>query len=141
MTSGASVHGPLKGLRVIDAASLYAGPFISTVLADHGADVIKIEPPGGDPYRVSGSPLWPILARGKQSMTLDLRSEAGCDVLRSLAAHVDVIIVNLLPPMLEKRGLTWERLSAINPNLVLVCVTSFGLDGPNAEASGLRHAR
>jgi len=136
MTSTEPARGPLHGLRVVDAASLYAGPFISTVLADHGADVVKVEPPDGDAYRTGGSPLWPILARGKRSLTLDLRSEEGCDVLRALAAHVDVIVVNLLPPMLEKRGLTWERLSAVNPDLILVCVTSFGLDGPNAELPG-----
>jgi formyl-CoA transferase len=128
--------GPLRGLRVIDAASLYAGPFISTLLADHGADVIKVEPPGGDPYRVERRPLWPILARNKRSVTLDLRSEPGCDLLRRLAAQVDVLVVNLLPHQLESRGLTWERLSAINPDLVLVCVTSYGLSGPSAELPG-----
>ncbi len=126
--------GTLRGLRVIDAASLYAGPFISTVLADHGADVVKVEPPGGDPYRQR--PLWAILARNKRSVTLDLDSAAGCDRLRDLVAHVDVLVVNLLPRQLERRRLTWERLSAVNPDLVFVCVTSFGLDGPNADLPG-----
>ncbi|SNQ45597.1 putative acyl-CoA transferase/carnitine dehydratase [Frankia canadensis] len=125
---------PLRGLRVLDTATLYAGPFISTLLADHGADVIKVEPPGGDPYRARA--MWPILARDKRSITLNLRSEEGCELLRQLARHVDVLVVNMLPGQLERRGLTWERLSAINPDLVLVCVTSFGLDGPNAELPG-----
>lgn len=129
-------RGPLIGLGVIDAASLYAGPFISTLLADHGADVIKVEPPGGDPYRTERRPLWVILARNKRSVTIDLRSDEGCDLLRALVAHVDVLVVNMLPHQLQRRGLTWERLSAINPDLVLVCVTSFGLDGPNAELPG-----
>ena len=126
--------GPLAGLRVIDAASLYAGPFISTLLADHGADVIKVEPPGGDPYRARA--MWAILGRNKRSVTIDLRSDAGCDLLRRLVAHVDVLVVNLLLHQLERRGLTWERLSEVNPDLVLVCVTSFGLDGPNAHLPG-----
>jgi crotonobetainyl-CoA:carnitine CoA-transferase CaiB-like acyl-CoA transferase len=126
--------GTLRGLRVIDAASLYAGPFISTVLADHGADVIKVEPPGGDPYRQQA--MWAILGRGKRSVTLDLSTESGCDRLVELAADADVLVVNLLPGQLERRRLTWERLSAINPDLVFVCVTSFGLDGPNAEQPG-----
>jgi formyl-CoA transferase len=106
------------------------------VLADHGADVIKVEPPGGDPYRVDHRPLWVILARHKRSVTLNLGSEEGCHLLRSLAAQVDVLVLNMLPHQLERRGLTWDRLSAINPDLVLVCVTSFGLDGPNAELPG-----
>ena len=126
--------GPLEGLRVIDAASLYAGPFISTLLADHGADVTKVEPPGGDAYRAR--PMWVILGRNKRSVTIDLGSEAGCDLLRRLVAHVDVLVVNLLPHQLERRGLTWERLREINPDLVLVCVTSYGLDGPNAHLPG-----
>jgi formyl-CoA transferase len=121
---------------VVDAASLYAGPFISTLLADHGADVIKVEPPGGDPYRVEHRPLWVILARNKRSVTINLGTESGCDLLRSLAAHIDVLVLNMLPHQLERRRLTWDRLSAINPDLVLVCVTSFGLDGPNAELPG-----
>jgi crotonobetainyl-CoA:carnitine CoA-transferase CaiB-like acyl-CoA transferase len=133
MTDG---QQPLTGLRVIDASSLYAAPFISTLLADHGADVIKIEPPGGDPYRVERRPLWAILGRQKRSVTLDLRSEQGCDLLRRLVEHVDVLVVNLLPHQLERQGLTWERLSAVNPDLVLVCVTSYGLDGPNAHLPG-----
>ena len=127
-------RGPLEGLRVIDAASLYAGPFISTLLADHGADVIKVEPPGGDAYRARA--MWAILGRNKRSVTIDLGSEPGCDLLRRLVAHVDVLVVNLLPHQLERRGLTWDRLSAINPDLVLACVTSFGLDGPNAHLPG-----
>src|SRR5262249_20234316 len=135
--SGPQVSGgPLAGLRVLDTASLYAGPFISTVLADHGADVIKVEPPGGDPYRVEHRPLWVILARDKRSVTINLGTEAGCDLLRRLAGHIDVLVLNMLPHQLERRGLTWDRLSAINPDLVLVCVTSFGLDGPNAELPG-----
>lgn len=135
-TARAVRNGPLRGLRVIDAASLYAGPFISTLLADHGADVIKVEPPGGDPYRVERRPLWPILARNKRSITLDLRSDAGCDLLRKLASRADVLVVNLLPHQLERRRLTWADLSAINPDLVLVCVTSYGLSGPSAELPG-----
>src|SRR5262245_44176278 len=109
----AASGGPLRGLRVIDAASLYAGPFLSTLLADHGAEVSKFEPPGGDPYRVERRSLWAILARNKRSVTIDLRSDEGCDLLRQLVAHVDVLVVNLLPSQLERRGLTWERLSAI----------------------------
>jgi crotonobetainyl-CoA:carnitine CoA-transferase CaiB-like acyl-CoA transferase len=128
------MSGPLAGLKVVDAATLYAGPFVSTMLADHGANVIKVEPPGGDPYRHRS--LWPVLARNKRSITLDLRSDEGCALLRDLAARVAVLVLNMLPRQLEQRGLTWKRLSAVNPGLVLVCLTGFGLDGPNADLPG-----
>jgi crotonobetainyl-CoA:carnitine CoA-transferase CaiB-like acyl-CoA transferase len=129
-------EGALAGLRVIDTATLYGAPFIATLLADHGADVIKVEPPGGDPYRHFPSRMWPLLARGKRSIELDLRSEEGCAVLRRLARETDVIVVNMPPTLLTKRGLDYKTLSIDNPGLIMALVTGFGLDGPYADRPG-----
>ena len=128
--------GALAGLRVLDAASLYAAPFVATLLADHGADVVKIEPPGGDPYRHYPNRMWPLLARGKRSVELDLRDPAGRAELRRLAADADVIVVNLPPATLAERGLDYDTLSAGNPGLIMVAVTGFGLDGPYRDRPG-----
>src|SRR5438045_5350195 len=87
--------GALAGLRVIDTSTLYAAPFISTVLADHGAEVVKIEPPGGDPYRHAESRIWPLLARNKRSVVADLRDPDGAAVVRALASESDVLVVNM----------------------------------------------
>lgn len=128
--------GALDGLRVIDAASLYAAPFIATLLADHGADVVKIEPPGGDPYRHYPNRMWPLLARGKRSIELDLRDPEGLAVLRRMVAESDVLVVNLPPDTLQKRGLDYATLAARNPKLIMVSVTGFGLDGPYRDRPG-----
>lgn len=117
-------------------SSLYAAPFLSTVLADHGADVVKIEPPGGDSYRHVPTRLWSLVARGKQSLVVDLRTDEGCAQVRELVAAVDVVVVNMPARLLERRGLGWETLSAINPSLVMVVVSGFGLDGPYADRPG-----
>src|SRR3954465_4473110 len=95
-------RGALAGLRVLDTATLYAGPFISTLLADQGADVVKVEPPGGDDYRWYPNRMWPILARGKRSIELDLRTDEGCDTVRRLVAVADVIVVNMPAATLAK---------------------------------------
>jgi len=128
--------GALAGLRVIDAASLYAAPFVATLLADHGAEVIKVEPPGGDAYRHYPNRMWPLLARGKRSVVLDLGDAAGCDQLRRLVRDADVLIVNLPPTTLAKRGLDYHTLAAANPGLIMVSTTGFGLDGPYMDRPG-----
>src|SRR4051794_18347300 len=98
MTSGA-----LAGLRVVDGATLYGAPFVATLLADQGADVVKVEPPGGDDYRHYPNRMWPILARGKRSVVLDLRSEAGLDEMRRLVSDADVFVTNMPTTTLLKR--------------------------------------
>jgi crotonobetainyl-CoA:carnitine CoA-transferase CaiB-like acyl-CoA transferase len=128
--------GALAGLRVLDTASLYAGPFISTVLADHGADVIKIEPPGGDDYRHGAHRMWPLLARNKRSVVADLRSREGADLVRALVPELDVVVVNMPARLLTENGLDHGTLSAINPGLIYVHVTGYGLDGPYAGRPG-----
>jgi len=122
--------GALAGLRVADTATLYAGPFISTLLADHGADVIKIEPPGGDSYRHVPTRMWPLLARNKRSVVADLRSRDGADLLRTLVPDLDVVIVNMPGRLLAEAGLDHGTLHAISPGLIYVHVTGYGMDGP-----------
>ncbi|MEX0384219.1 CaiB/BaiF CoA transferase family protein [Spiribacter pallidus] len=136
--------GPLEGIRVLELGQLIAGPFCGQYLADFGAEVVKVEPPGrGDPMRQWGSTdahgntvWWPVIARNKRSMTLDLRTEAGQAVIRELAAQVDVIIENFRPGTMERWGLGYEALSEINPRLVMVRITGFGQTGPYATRAG-----
>jgi crotonobetainyl-CoA:carnitine CoA-transferase CaiB-like acyl-CoA transferase len=128
--------GPLAGLRVLDTATLYAGPFISTVLADHGADVIKIEPPGGDSYRHGAHRMWPLLARNKRSVVADLRSKDGADLVRALVPELDVVVVNMPGRLLTENGLDYDSLRAVNPGLIYVHLTAYGLDGPYGDRPG-----
>src|SRR5919197_3956369 len=128
--------GALAGLRVIDTATLYAGPFITTLLADHGADVVKIEPPGGAPYRHTDSRMWPLLARNKRSVVADLRAQDGAALVRALAAESDVLVVNMPRKLLLRVELDYDTVSALNPDLVYVHVTGFGADGPYADRPG-----
>jgi crotonobetainyl-CoA:carnitine CoA-transferase CaiB-like acyl-CoA transferase len=120
---------PLGGLRVLETASLYAAPLVATFLADHGADVTKVEPLGGDPYR-HWPALWALVGRRKQSLTLDLTQPRGQETLRRLLPHVDVVVENLPRRVAEQRGLTYEDMAACNPRLVVVTATGLGHDGP-----------
>jgi crotonobetainyl-CoA:carnitine CoA-transferase CaiB-like acyl-CoA transferase len=128
--------GALRGLKVLDTASLYAGPFIATLLADHGADVVKIEPPGGDDYRHHPGRMWPLLARNKRSVSLDLTDEDGRARLLELVGEADVIVLNMPLATLQKRGLDHATLFENNSSLIIAQVTSFGLDGPDAAQPG-----
>ncbi len=135
--------GPLAGLRVLELGSFIAGPFASQLMGDLGAEVIKVEPPGvGDPMRgwgvtVEGHSLWwPAIARNKQSVAIDLRTDRGREIVRDLAAHCDVIVENFKPGTLAKWGLGYDVLGAANPALVLVHVSGFGQDGPRAHEPG-----
>ncbi|GAB3523220.1 CaiB/BaiF CoA transferase family protein [Phytohabitans suffuscus] len=125
---------PLQGIRVLELASLYAAPLAGTILADFGADVIKIEPPEGDLFRGTG--MWTVVARGKRSVVLDVREPSGQSAVRELAREVDVLLHNVPPRVLEKWGLGNDQLRAVNPDLVVVSVTCFGVDGPNNERPG-----
>jgi formyl-CoA transferase len=126
--------GALAGLRVLDLASLYAAPLIASLLADHGADVVKVEPPGGDGYRAT--PLWPLVARGKRSVVLDLTDPAGRAALHGLVAAADVVVVNEPTGRLARRGLDPAGLLAVNPGLVVAHVSGYGSDGPYADRPG-----
>lgn len=124
----------LKGLRVLDIASLYAAPLAASIMADFGADVVKVEPPGGDGFR--GTAMWPVVARGKRCITLDIRSEEGREEIRALAAKADVLVENLPPELAKRWALDWETLSSLNPRLVVVSVSCFGQTGPYAGRPG-----
>jgi len=132
----------LHGIKVIDVATLFAGPLAATFLGDFGAEVLKIEHPRGDPSRFhghakDGSGLWwKMLARNKKAVTLYLGSPAGQEMFRQLVAGADVVIENFRPGTLERWGLGYDRLSAINPGLVLARVTGFGQFGPYAHRPG-----
>ena len=133
----------LAGVRVIEMGQLIAGPFCGKTLADFGADVIKIEPPGlGDPLRKwrllknGTSVWWQVQSRNKRSVTLDLRDAECQDIVRSLIGDADVLIENFKPGTLESWGLGWPALSAINRGLVMLRVSGFGQDGPYRDQPG-----
>jgi succinyl-CoA---D-citramalate CoA-transferase len=135
---------PLEGVRVVEMGSLLAGPFCGQLLADFGAEVIKVEPPGkGDPMRVWGrhrkdgrTLWWPIIARNKKSVTLNLREEEGQELARRLVAEADVLVENFRPGTLERWGLGYESLEETNPGLVMVRVSGFGQTGPYRDQAG-----
>lgn len=137
-------NGPLSDLRLIELGTLIAGPFCGQLLGDLGAEVIKVEPPGqGDPMREWGrekahgqSLWWPVVARNKKAITLDLRREEGQQVLKELVAKSDFLLENFRPGTLEKWGLGWETLAAINPRLILIRISGFGQTGPYARRAG-----
>jgi formyl-CoA transferase len=137
-------EGPLTGVRVVETGQLLAGPFCGQLLGDLGAEVIKIEPPGaGDPMRQWGrekphgqSLWWPVVARNKKSVTVNLRTPEGQDLARRLAATADVVVENFRPGTLERWGMGYDRLSADNPRLILTRVTGFGQSGPYAPRAG-----
>ncbi|MBQ0886612.1 CoA transferase [Streptomyces sp. RM72] len=137
------VAPPLTGLRVLDLATLFAGPLAATMLGDFGAEVIKVEhPTRPDPSRGHGPSKdgvglwWKLLGRNKQTITLDLSKPAGRTTLLRLAATADVVVENFRPGTLEKWDLGWDELSAVNPRLVLTRVTGFGQFGPYARRPG-----
>ncbi len=134
--------GPLKGLRVLEIGSSVAGPFCGRVLADFGAEVIKVEPPEGDAVRtmnkrVGGRSLYAAsIFRNKRLISVDLRGEAGRDVVRRLAARSDIVVENFRPGTLEKWGMGYDVLSRDNPGLVLVRISGFGQTGPYRDRAG-----
>lgn len=135
---------PLTGIRVLDIGTLLAGPFGATLLGDFGAEVIKVEQPGrGDALR--GTPIdgqaarplnWMVDARNKKSITCNLRVPAGQDLLRALIEKSDVLFENFTPGTLERWGLGWDDVHALNPQLVMVRVSGYGQTGPYANRPG-----
>ncbi|WP_322817055.1 CoA transferase [Chloroflexus sp.] len=135
---------PLDNIRVLELGAFLAGPFCGQLLADFGAEVIKVEPPGkGDPmrewgrHRYKGRTLWwPVLARNKKSITIDLRIPEGQALVKRLVPHVDMVLENFRPGTLEEWGLGWEELHALNPGLIMIRVSGFGQTGPYRDKAG-----
>jgi crotonobetainyl-CoA:carnitine CoA-transferase CaiB-like acyl-CoA transferase len=131
--------GPFDGIRVVDLTSVLMGPFATQLLGDMGADVVKIEPPGGDTVRGIGPMRHPGMGhaflhvnRNKRSLVLDLKHPQGHAALLRLVERADVLVYNVRPQAMARLGLTWEALSAVNPRLVYVGVFGYGQDGPYA---------
>jgi formyl-CoA transferase len=143
-TSAAAATGPLSDLRVIEMGQLLAGPFCGQLYGDFGAEVIKIEQPKvGDPMREWGrekphgqSLWWPVVARNKKSVTLNVREKEAQEILRDLVSRSDILIENFRPGTMEKWGLGYEALSAINPKLIMIRVSGFGQSGPRSTEAG-----
>src|SRR4029079_3559023 len=136
-------HGPLTGLRVLDIATMIAAPFSAALLADCGAEVIKVELPGhGDtlrhvaPMAQGRSLYWSVLGRNKCSITLDLRVPRGRELFLELVRRSDVILENFRPGTLERWNLGYAELRAANPGIVLVRISGYGQDGPYRDKAG-----
>ena len=134
---------PLAGVKVLELGSLIAGPYACALFAQFGAEVIKIEPPeNGDPLRKwrklhEGTSLWWYTqSRNKKSVTLDLKAEAAQEIVRQLVAEADIVVENFRPGTLEKWGLGWQQLHAINPSLIMVRISGYGQTGPNCQQPG-----
>jgi crotonobetainyl-CoA:carnitine CoA-transferase CaiB-like acyl-CoA transferase len=133
-------QGALGGLRLIEMGQLIAGPFCGQLMADHGCEVIKIEPPGvGDAMRAwgQGTPLWfEVVARNKKSITLNLREAEGQAIVRDLVAKSDFLLENFRPGTLEKWHLGYEDLAVVNPALIMIRVSGYGQSGPYSHRAG-----
>jgi succinyl-CoA---D-citramalate CoA-transferase len=132
--------GALEGLRLIELGQLIAGPFCGQLMADHGADVIKVEQPTvGDPMRAWGrtDPLWwPVVGRNKRSITVNLRVPEGQNLVKRLVKNADFLLENFRPGTLERWGLGYEELSKINPQLIMIRVSGYGQTGPYSKRAG-----
>ncbi|HEX5864348.1 MAG TPA: CaiB/BaiF CoA-transferase family protein, partial [Casimicrobiaceae bacterium] len=143
MAPAATSPRPLAGLKVLELGQLIAGPFAAKIFAEFGAEVIKIEPPdGGDPLRQwrllhDGTSLWwYVQARNKKSVTANLRSPEGQEIVRRLARDTDIVVENFRPGTLEKWGLGYDALAAANPGLIMLRLSGFGQTGPYRDQPG-----
>ena len=141
MSDNESNNGPLKDIRVIELGQLIAGPFCGQLMADMGADVIKVEPPGtGDPMRKWGRgdyPLWwSVCARNKKCVTANLREPEGQEIAKKLISNADMVLENFRPGTLEKWGMDYETLSNNNPGLIMIRVSGYGQTGPYSKRAG-----
>lgn len=134
---------PLKNVKVLELGTLIAGPFASKIMAEFGADVIKVEPPKkGDPLRnwrimhEDTSLWWYVQSRNKKSLTLNLKSEEGQNIIKKLVKDTDILIENFRPGTLEKWGIGWDELKEINPGLIMVRVSGYGQSGPYKDKAG-----
>jgi succinyl-CoA---D-citramalate CoA-transferase len=136
--------GPLAGIRVVELGQVIAGPFCGQLLGDHGAEVIKVEPPRtGDVLRQWGrrdgtddSLWWSVTGRNKRSVTINLRTAEGQQLVRDLVRQSDIVVENFRPGTLERWGLGWDDLSAVRPGLIMVRISGFGQTGPYARRAG-----
>lgn len=132
--------GALKGLRVIELGQLIAGPFCGQLMADHGAEVIKVEAPGReDPMRKWGQNAalwWPVVSRNKKCITLNLRVKEGQDLVKELVRESDFVLENFRPGTMEKWGLGYEELRKINPGIIMLRVSGYGQTGPESKKAG-----
>jgi formyl-CoA transferase len=143
-TESAARQGPLTDIRVVEMGTMIAGPFCGQLLADHGAEVIKLEQPSvGDPMRQWGKEkphgkalFWPVLGRNKLSATLNARETDGQALVKKLVENADILLENFRPGTMERWGLGYEELSAINPKLIMIRVSGFGQTGPYAKRAG-----
>lgn len=134
---------PLEGIKILELGQLIAGPYAGKILAEFGADVIKVEPPrSGDPLRnwrmlKNGTSVWwQAQSRNKRSVAIDLRAAEGQELVRQLAREADVVIENFRPGTLEGWGLGWSDLSAVNPGLIMLRISGYGQTGPYAQRPG-----
>ena len=140
MTSLSQRAGPLAGVKVVELASYVSGPFATMMMADLGADVIKIEPPQGDPFRRfgrAGTPVSPMFVnsnRGKEGMVLDLKVPSSKLAFDEVVKDADILLSNWRPAVAERLGLSDESIAAVNPRLIRVYVSGFGTSGPSAGA-------
>jgi crotonobetainyl-CoA:carnitine CoA-transferase CaiB-like acyl-CoA transferase len=136
------MSSPLDGLRVLDIGTLFPSGLCSAMLGDLGADVIKLEPPGGDSLRAMGAKLdgqsltWAVVGRNKRSITLDLNHPRGQELLQRLVARADLVVENLPQRSLERWHCTWEELARLNPRVIVVSLSCYGRTGPYAERAG-----
>jgi crotonobetainyl-CoA:carnitine CoA-transferase CaiB-like acyl-CoA transferase len=146
---GTNDNAPLNKIRVLDIATFIAAPFCGVILADFGAEVLKIEKPGeGDPLRQFGTPVepdqdtfvWLTEARNKKSVTLDLRTAKGVELFKGLVKQSDIVLENFRPGTLEKWGIGFDVLSEINPRLIMLRVSGYGQDGPYRSRPGFARA-
>ncbi len=136
-------RGPLHGLRVVEAATLAAGPMVGTALGEFGAEVIKVEPPGaGDPMRTWGNRrdgiglVWKSVSRNKRCVTLDLRQTEGQELFHRLLAMSDVLVVGNRPSALERWGIDYDSVHAAHPHIVMLHITGYGKGGPKSDRPG-----
>jgi crotonobetainyl-CoA:carnitine CoA-transferase CaiB-like acyl-CoA transferase len=139
-------NGLLSGVRVLDLTRVLGGPFCTMLLADQGAEVVKVEAPGrgddarhlGPPFRGDVSGFFVSVNRNKKSLTLNLKTERGVDLLKQLAHRADVLVENYRPGVAERLGVDYRALSAIQPKLIYASVSGFGQTGPYRERAGRR---
>ena len=140
----ADSHGALAGLRILDFTRYQQGPYATVLLSDMGAEVVKVEEPGGEPGRANGrmpdgfSAYFEAHDRGKRSITLDLRMQEARDAVKRLALHFDVVVENFRPGTMERWGLGYEDLRALRPDIIVASGSSWGRLGPWANRAAAR---